>query len=284
VFHESETEIRALAFADHVLDLRVSGAVTGKLQFTRQITNNVSIYSLPMALPAGRHMLHKEGDWSGDVTFVIGETIDSFWEIPYIMRPTTRWTLIFILAYLPALFLILPWVPSRRKDKTILAEFNGLKTRLLTLPKVFHRSICVATVACILIPVSLLPIEDRVGLFFVVGNFLGGTFRWHYMGAEYGLCYLFCVFYPIVIVADAWITGEGKIIAVAVLGAALCGFAYKYVWLIDMFGIPYAVTSPMMSAVPVWLFGNLSRFIASSERPRSDGDEEELLPAGLHNK
>jgi hypothetical protein len=127
-----------------------------------------------------------------------------------------------------------------------------------------------------------MPVEDSVGFFFVFGNLFGGTFRWHYIGAEYGLCYLFCVFYPIIIVADAWTTGKWKIIALGILAVALRYFVYMYGWLFDMFGVTYALTSPMMTAVPIWLFGNLAWFIASFERSRAAPDEQELLPGAMH--
>jgi hypothetical protein len=60
--------------------------------------SNVSLQAIPMSLPPGSDRLHREGDWSGEVAFAMGETVDSFGETPSIMRPSTAWTVIFVMS------------------------------------------------------------------------------------------------------------------------------------------------------------------------------------------
>jgi hypothetical protein len=279
VFHETSTEIRALVFTDKPLDLRVSGAVDGRLAFCRNISNGVALYAMPLSLPAGRYVVKREGDWSGSVDFEIGETIERFWEIPYIMEASTAWTVVFVLSYIPALLLVIPFALPRAK---CLENFIALKTRIAAWPQVFGKSLLVATIACIVIPFSLMPVENGVGFFFVIGNLFWSRFQWHYLGGKYGLCYLFCVFYPSVLLADAWVTGKGRFWAGVVGAVALRYFVYNYSWLVDMFGLLCAVTSPMMTFAPAWIFGHLLWFIFTKPRDKRTPDQVELLNGSMY--
>jgi hypothetical protein len=103
-----------------------------------------------------------------------------------------------IVTYLPALYLMLPvtGLPSLRSLKMPLAGLSWVLRVLLT----------TITLACVLLPISLFPADRRVSVFHVFGYCLWGGCSWHYIGGQYGMSYLFCVFYPIVIVVN----GKGR--------------------------------------------------------------------------
>jgi hypothetical protein len=272
VFHETSTEIRALVFTDNLLNLTVSGALSGRLQLRRRLSGTVFLYSLPMELAPGRYSLRKEGDWQGDVEFVVGETVARFWEVPYVMAPSVAWTTVFVMTYLPALYLVLPFAGVR--------SLRGLKMRLAGLPRAFRVSLATVTLACVLLPISLFPADGRIGVLHVFGYYLGGGCSWHYIGGQFGIAYLFCVFYPIMVVING--KGRGWIVEAVVCLAALRLYWSRIVALFDMFGAPCAATSPVITIGAVWLWGSLVKWIVWDSRATGEEDEAELLDPGRY--
>jgi hypothetical protein len=287
VFNERETEVRALVFTDRQVNLSVSGPISGRLMRVRKLKEGVFLYSLPMVLEPGIYEMKKEGDWSGTVRFVVGDSVDSFWEIPYIMEASTAWTVVFVVALVPALYLALPNAVTRNRDCPVLVGCVNVKIRLCQLPWNFRLVLFASVMACVIVPVAFYPIEDTVGALHVFGQITAAGFQWHYIGAEFGLSFLFGMFYPLVNLVNGMIgyPREPSLwVDVGYFVVGICEYCRKFARLLDMFGVFYTLTSPLMVLVPVVLYGTLAQWLWETRRSRGghQGDARQLIESAMY--
>lgn len=295
VFNAKSSEIRAIGFSENELDLRVSGAVTGKLSRVRKLKDGVYLYSLPMTLPDGDYVLHREGDWHGSVEFTIGNTVKPFYEKPYMNRSSYGWSIVFIWMLLPALFLVIPVMPSALQGVketascfgVILRSFVSLKMRIMGLPISFRTLLLASMIVCLILPISMFDIQGLTCVFHLVGNFLGREYKYHYMGTKYGITYLFGMLYPTLNVINGIdYYRRNKIYAVIdalFICYGLYRWIYDFMWLFDMFGTSYAAVSPLMTVVPILLYGNLILWGLRCTARKEDTDDRELRESPLYD-
>ena len=291
LFDEQITEIRAIGFSERKLLLAVTGSINGELVRVKRLKPGVYLYSLPVKLSPGKYRLVKVGDWSGTVEFTIGQEVKPFYEKPYMNRSSYGWTIVFLLMYIPALLLSIPklslFVCDSPSVLTLpLRSFGYVKARLSALPPVFQRSLCVSTILCGVFPVSFFDVEGLLCAFHVAGNFFGFHYRYHYLGAKYGLTYLMGMFYPIVnIINGIHSYRQNLLLPIIDVTFLLYGFAkylYDFMWLFDMFGPAYATTSILMTVVPVLMYGNLIFLVYQTCTHRPTEDTAALKEAALY--
>ena len=292
LFDETTTEIRALGFATEELNLEVRGAVQGKLKRVRKLKEGVYLYSLPLELQPGRYQIVKSGDWRGTVDFTIGKKVRPFFETPYVNRSSYAWTILFVLMYIPALILSIPWMPSLASTSfkswiLPLRSFALLKSRIATLPKAFQLSIFATTLISVILPIALFDVEGVPCAFHVFGNFFGWHYRYHYLGAKYGMTYLFGMFYPVVNMVNGMNVYRSNIlippIDFAILVYGLWRWLYDFTWLVDLLGSSYAISSPIMTIIPFILYGNLLAYLIRCVRQRTTEDTQSLKDSALYH-
>ena len=280
LFNEEKTEIRALGFSEEPLNLGVYGDVVGRLRRVRKLKDGVYLYSLPMKLPPGKHILIKGGDWNGTVEFTIGEPVKPFREVPYMNRSSYGWTVLFVLMYIPALFLSIPlkWLPGIPGSSwsvvgVFVRSFAHARARIDELPETFKKLLWIETMLCVILPISFFRTRDLLCACHVIGNFFGHRYRYHYIGAKYGLTYLACMFYPVVNIVNGLPYAQPDVIMIFIdllfLVYGIGKWMYDLMWLCDMFGMEYAGISPIMTLFPVSLYGSLLVHVITLWRNRN---------------
>lgn len=285
LFNEQNTEIRAIGFASD-LNLEVRGSVNGRLRQTRKLKNGVYLYSLPMHLNPGKHFIVRSGDWNGTVEFTIGDKVNSFFETPYMNRSSYGWSMLFVWMYIPALFLVLPWSFPLRGN-FVLMSFGFLKARVCELPRRFRVSLFIGTLVCVVFPICMFDVEGLLCAFHVAGCLFGHRYRYHYLGAKYGMTFLFGMFYPVVnSINGLEFYGSRREILLIDAVFVIYGiwrWLYDFSWLFDLFDSLYVAWSPIMTIVPVVLYGNLLMLCVDRFKRRGDESTEQLKNNALYS-
>ena len=271
VFSQRKSEIRALYFGETPGNLSVTGAVNGQLNCSKEIDDNIWLCNLPFELPNGNYNLHKVGDWSGDVNFIISSTISGFEENKYQTDPTISYTFLYAWVTIICIIITFPigfsgigstfeqWVRGKSDTPNwifaVFAGFIAVRHRLCRSHIVIRIAAFVASFWPIILPLSLFGIEDKPAMFWAWDWVGDGKARTGYEGTMFGLYYLYLVVLAFILVTSAIeatsVRSLALIFDIAVYIAATCGAGYYTYTFSDWFGIPWAITSPAFSLFPI---------------------------------
>jgi hypothetical protein len=140
----------------------------------------------------------------------------------------------------------------------------------------------------VVVPVAFYPIEDAVGALHVFGQITAAGFQWHYAGADFGVGFLFCMFYPVVNLVNGIVSNPKDrpyFLDVVYFLVGIWGYCKRFVRLLDMFGVFYTLTSPLMILVPILLYGSLAEWLWSMHRDRAiplQRDSEHLIESSMY--
>ena len=108
-----------------------------------------------------------------------------------------------------------------------------------------------------------------------------------YLGAKYGMTYLFGMFYPVVNMVNGMNVYRSNIlippIDFAILVYGLWRWLYDFTWLVDLLGSSYAISSPIMTIIPFILYGNLLAYLIRCVRQRTTEDTQSLKDSALYH-
>lgn len=199
---------------------------------------------------------------------------------------------------------------SLSQSNLIVKSFNTIKSRFRMLPRYFQRLLFLAVFWSMFLPISLFEVEGKFSIFHVLGNvfYLGknnseyytsdenclqnfriGNFeyRYHYMGAMYGIYFLYFHVFPIFLIVSAFISSQGQynlylFIDIIIFIFSFWGAFYQFTWLVDMFGLVYALASPLMLWFPVSIYICLIVWIFNEIKMNNIDDSAELSQSLLY--
>ena len=294
VFMENETEVRALYFGETPGNLSVSGSVKGQLKCETKLDDGVWMCSLPFKLPNGNHVIHKEGDWSGDVEFTISSKVSGFEEKQYQQESTTSYIFLYVWITIICVGITFPigftevnsdfdaWIKGRSENSNwlfaLFAGFIAVRHRLAKAPKCIKYATFIASVWPLVLPISLFGIEDKPAMFWTwdfVGN---GKAVTGFQGTMFGLRYLYFTVLSAILMASAISGALGRsrifIIDVLVYLTSL-GFVGYYIYtLCDWLGFVWAFTSPSFALFPLYFLITLIFYALSTYRNRNQVDSD----------
>jgi hypothetical protein len=295
VFNEQQFSIRALVFQAENVTLKVSGAVTGILEFERWIHPGVGLWSLPVELRFGLHTLIMSGDWNGECHFTTGNSVPAFMENGYIQEASTAYEFLFAWLFCFAAIITVPveptgigesfdrWLGMQSSESqwtlAIVGGFLVIKKRIRKMKKGFQWALFVAVLWPIGLPIAFFRIEEITAVLWLWGYTANGKLQTLFVGAKLAVCYLVCVITPVVMMASAGVGGQLQVkvvivdIFVYIIGIA--GNGYFVYFLMDLCGTIAGLTSPMFMFMPIVLNGLLwwsfTRVI-KEERTRMDAE------------
>lgn len=192
----------------------------------------------------------------------------------------------------------------------IIKSFNTMKSRIHMLPLYFQRVLFIEVFWCMFLPISFFETEGKIGVFHVLGNvfYLGNNksehytfnenclqnfkignfeYRYHYMGAMYGIYFLYFHIFPILLIVSEFIASQGQnnvflIINIILFILSFRGAFYQFTWLVDMFGFSYALCSPLMLWFPISLYLCLIIWIFKEMKMNNNEDSTELSQSLLY--
>ncbi|OHT07741.1 hypothetical protein TRFO_23912 [Tritrichomonas foetus] len=304
------------------LNLSISGDINGQLSCSPndEIKDGVFLCKLPYSnMKDGVYTIQKVGDWSGNLTFTIGHTSPSIKEIPYITQPQNLWTFFFLISWCFMIFILYPFAqsyPTNTKKKSKMSKlkkhqniltsnviFNSfylLRVRVHNLPKHFQLILIVSVFWSLFLPISLFETEGKLCIFLSLGNCFfnnGFEYRYHYMGAMYGVYFIYFHIIPIFIIVSGFLTFSQKntylfdwfwiSIDLILFLIGLRGAFYQFSWLVDMFGMNFALMSPLMFWFPILIYVNLIDWLIkelkSLRTNLNNEDSNELSQSLLYN-
>lgn len=233
-------QIRAVAFGAGANQLNLSVLIDdspGRLNCSEfEYKENVFLCTLPYSnLENGIHLITKVGDWSGSFYFSIGPKSPSIVEIDYIYETEVLWTVLFILSWLFAIFILSPLYYNSSHNthnsltiniyetdnliiRKIKRSFIHIKSRIISLPSYFYYPLAIGILWSLFLPICAFDTKDQPAFFHTLGNFFvlrnndidiipdGGLqnflvrnveYRYHYYGAMYGVYFMYFHLFPI---------------------------------------------------------------------------------------
>jgi predicted MPP superfamily phosphohydrolase len=289
VFNENASEVRALYFGETPGNLSVSGSVKGKLRCETKLDEGVWLCSLPFSLPSGNHVIHKEGDWSGDVEFAIAKTIPGFEEDFYQKESTISYAFLYAYVTIICVFLTFPigfskadsdfnaWIKGKSEKSNwlfaLFAGFVAVRNRLAKVPAHIKYVLFVASVWPLILPICLFGIEDKPAMFWA-WNFVGnGKAITGFQGAKFALCYLYFTVLAVILmgsaIAGTLVRSYVIIVDAAVYLTALVLNGYYVYILCDWFGYVWAFTSPSFTLFPLYFLVTLVIYAIQTFKDKS---------------
>lgn len=277
-FFETETstnELRVLLFTNETdVNLTASGAVTGQLE-CQTIQNGVQLCSLsiPKLRTATIHHIDVTGYWSGSVDFTIANTAIGFAETPYSDDANVAWIILFLVFYVFTFVMTLPvdfvnigdsfnrWVIGRSDSQAYLfALFGGflaVKTHSQRANKLIKYSLFFVTIWILGLPICFFSIDGQISVLWVWGYISGGENIFMFYGMRIAVQFMIFVIIPILLYLSAVDSTRGieKIFSLdtAIYIAFAAGWFYTLALLVQWFGFTYALTSPLVFFIPIYL-------------------------------
>ena len=233
-FSERDTSVRILVFSkayknstntnneallDHLknLNIKVRGAVEGKLVYQREVKPGVFLYSLPFSLDDGYHTIEFYGDWNYECDFYVGSKIASFKEIRYGFVNLFSTAIIYSVVSTIVNFIILLPI-NLTLDNFInswlgefffytIGGFLAVRFRIQCLPYWLRMMLFLAFLAPLFLPISLVEDEGHYGFNCVYGYFFDGVFVYDIWGQ------IICMVYEVCIVLFASLFASGMAVS-----------------------------------------------------------------------
>jgi hypothetical protein len=217
-FRMQTSEIRAIVFTNETLEIKVSGAVSGVLNKTRQLRTGW-LYTLPFTLPNGEHHLTFSGDWDHEVDFVIGDSVQLGREKIY-GYPNFVYTAIiggFVIWCIEAIIVfpvgqisitkrVEAWIHEGIGGPfwvfAILLGFLSVRHRICGLPLCIRIFLIVLVIWPIALPIAGMAVGDNHGFVWSYGYVLGSARFFDAWGTLFGAFYIVLILLPLLFLAS----------------------------------------------------------------------------------
>lgn len=313
-FNAVDSELRVLAFLnekENLPDLKFS--IVSKfdkkividqnsLNCEREIEKNVRLCSAPLGLKEGNYSLIKSGDWKGEMDFIIGNYIPPFYDNPPDCLPIWEWYYLFVSVAFFFAIAIFPYPKDIKKmlsDEQIPLMFDSKPNKkesvfcgFLTLhrilyhqasqfevPKYLTFSILFSFFYILFLPLSFFEIEGNIGMLFSWGYICKQKVLWHFLGGEIGLRSIYFIIAPVLFLASFYSISAfsfwSTLVAVLYVLFNLRWFVSLIYKLIDMSGVFFALTSPVIY-LPILLYYSLFKWIILTHNRRRSNSNENL--------
>lgn len=306
VFHDEDTEVRALVFSndDDVLNLSVSGSVSGNLEKKRKISDGVWLYTMPMKLSMGNHNIDLSGDWSGNVGFHIGNTISGFEEKKYKITPTLAYVNLFWVYFIVALVLTLPvhyggigesfhrWMNQREySTHWIFAIFGGIlavKYRTERLPRHIRLTLFFAVLWLIVFPGTFFSIEGSASVLWTWGIISRGISLTNCVGYQYSFYYLFVLVFNVIMFGSAVEATKGHspifIFDIILYLGGIAGWGYCIYTLMKINSVIAGALSPAFVIIPLYFHLALIIWSIRTIRDEKQNKDAEITFTPMNNE
>ena len=308
-FYQSDFELRVLVFSEKsTINLYADGAVTSKLQCSI-IENgdsnnpvNTHLCSCPLSLNENDHTINISGDWAGSITFTNANTAQGFFETSYIISSDVEWIFLFVFFIVISFIMTLPikysntseefddWINEKSSEyHYIFALFGGflaVKSRLQKAFKLIRFSLFFATIWILCLPISFFSIDGIVGVLWTGGYIANGINTFTFHGMKLGVHFIIFVLIPIILFTSSVEAPEklkrSKVFIVDMIIYILFagGWLYSISILVTIFGFLYALTSPLITLIPLYLhiicIINAVQKKRKGKKKKTDSDNEKL--------
>lgn len=255
-YNDENTEIRILSYIPN-LKIKVSGAVTGNMSYTRQIKNGLYLYSHPLNLPKGRYTIYFSGDFNEERTFIIGEEYRVEESPIESMRPNQIEANVLPFIFILFNLILFPvnvfnfdflnnWIEG--KDGKwyywifdILFGFIAVRSRILKAPLYVRIILYIATTWPICLPTSIMELDKKPAMIFSYGYVASKQ----YLYASDGPGYTYTYYQEVVIPATIFVSGLA--LGKYTRWPLLLDFLYICYYYIEK--IPYTITNPLSESV-----------------------------------
>lgn len=269
IFNEKDITIRAVAFTSEELNLTITGDIEGELQYVRDIGTDISLYELSYTLNEGTFTIHKVGNWSGSLTFCIGNTQTGFYESSVHSEPSVSFP--FLLFYTLAVILVVAfpgvyrgvgedfeeWLcESSDKSQWFIAFFGGF----LIIHRYVQRSpVCKYIYALIFypffFPLVLFEVDKRGAMIFLFGWVANFKFQLYFHGFMWTLYYYLIVLFPFIFALSSLQMTHGThwvfIIDMIIYMFSFVLLVVKVKTLCEFYNILPALFSPGFVIIPI---------------------------------
>ena len=224
--------------------------------------------------------MEKTGDWSGNITFTVGKTIQSMEESNYLSEHSISYiffSVYFILIVIVFFFVFFvfqskaesaeQWITGNENNShwllSLCCGFLIVNSRIWKSPLFIRYFYLVLIFWPVLLPIDFFLIESRLSMIWIFG-FLSNKAILCFEGCFFALKYVLFVTIPFILMNSAISAGNCKsyfhIVEVLAYLACLCYALYTCYLSWDWFGLGSALTSPCFLILPILSLVFTSRY------------------------